>query len=59
MSKLKGNMNCPKCGSICDCELWQNNGNLYETLICVTCCKEYGRVNGGSWHALEDIECHV
>jgi hypothetical protein len=52
---IKGKTVCPGCGHIGDSELWRSHGRVFEDLSYNICRTIYGRIDGGQWHNLGDL----
>jgi len=49
VEKLTTTVKCPGCGAVCQGEKWQSNGRIYEDIVCKTCTKSWGRIDGCNW----------
>jgi hypothetical protein len=53
--KLIGELPCPGCGDSAPSAKWKKDGYRYESITCVKCSQEWGRIldrGTGSWHVL-------
>jgi hypothetical protein len=56
--KVSSLVPCPGCGDLAPSEKWQKDGYKYESLTCVKCGDEWGRIVGRSstWHILWRVD---
>lgn len=54
---LKTEKPCPGCGDPAPSKAWQKDGYRYESVTCIKCGQEWGRIvdRGGIWHVLWSI----
>jgi len=55
--KALNTITCKRCGQDAYQELWSRNGRTYESVICKSCGREWGRLAGSQrWHELRRLD---